>query len=126
MGSRPELARSGAPSALRAVAMRQAGASDRLVVAQSVVQGAGRAAYAAVNMQRGAFIAMYSGRWRYAGEAAPYKGVNKNVVEANDWRVIPPLCTATGAAFSSRCPGAMLNEPQLGVRTQPVPQHRHV
>ena len=69
---RPELAHSGAPSALRAVAMRRAGASDRLVVAQSVTQGAGRAAYAAVNMQRGAFIAMYSGRWRYTGEAAPY------------------------------------------------------
>ena len=99
---------------LRTLSMCRAGASDRFVVYNSTNPVAGRAVYAVVNIRRGGFLSMYPGVFKYVPDARPYTGTNKNVVDSNDHRIIPPA--PSGRVSSAMYPGAMFNEAQEGVR----------
>ena len=117
IGYRSDVVRSPASrSALRRVVMRHRGASDRLVIGKSNHPSAGRAAFARVDVPRGGFICMYAGDWFYNASERRYTGKNTNVVDVNDWRIIPRA--VNGSVSETKYPGAMLNEPPRHVRAR--------
>ena len=89
---------------LRTLALRRVGASPRITVGLSPIPAAGRAAYAVTDVPAGGFFVLYSGSWYEIKSDRSYAGSDRNVVEADNWRIKPQRDKALGMV----CPPARL------------------
>ena len=103
--------------AMQATLLRLRGVFIDAEVRQSTIPGAGYGLFTNKFIPKGTPIAVYRGRWKAIDPLAPYKpytGKNRNVVEIDDYRILPPLQNDSEFTVCHHFPAAAVNEPKPG------------